>query len=337
VPKNPLFSSYRTGENRVTASILAVLERIDLGLVERLLSAASGEANLPLVSFENQVADKHGSVPDAGISANFRYLFEVKTTARSLDQGQLKAHLAHLDGSFANERLFVLTPDCEEPSSVISLEDRRLTWLSFEGLDQAILELLQDEAEPLAEQTRFLLHELRALFAQEEGLLGQEDTVVVAARDAYPEYRLTAAYACQPGRAFRDGIRWMGFYYGGAIQPEVALIRHRRDNVTLSKASADALRKTDDPFDAELAALIERLLDASPRAPGQQYQLFLLSPVDDEQTLRLARPIENTATDRKGKASAWTMGQRYTQSSALAQSPDTTSELEQLGGSRTAN
>lgn len=98
MPKNPLFSSYRTGENRVTASILAVLERVDLGVVERLLSAATGEANLPLVSFENQVAAKDGSVPDAGISANFRYLFEVKTTARALDRRQLEGHLAHSTG-----------------------------------------------------------------------------------------------------------------------------------------------------------------------------------------------------------------------------------------------
>jgi hypothetical protein len=332
VSKNPLFSSYRTGENRVTASILAVFERIDLGVVERLLSAASGEANLPLVSFANQVAASDGSVPDAGIYANFRYLFEVKTTARTLDRRQLEAHLAHLDGSYGEERLFVLTPDAEEPPVVVELEQRELTWLNFQGLDQAIQELLRDETEPLAEQTRFLLHELRALFAQEEGLLGQEDTVVVAARDAYPEYREMAAYACQPGRAFRGGIRRMGFYYGGAIQREIPLIRHRRDNVTFSDESAAALRETGHPLDAELATLIQRLLDTSPRAMGQQYQVFLLSSVDDEQTLRLAQPVENTTTDYRGKTWAWTMGQRYTQSSALAQSPGTTSELERLGG-----
>ena len=226
----------------------------------------------------------------------------------------------------------MLTPDPEEPQVVAQIHERRLTWLNFQGLDQAIRELLQDEAEMLAEQTRFLLHELRALFAQEEGLLGQEDTVVVAARNAYSEYRETAAYACQPGRAFRGGVGRMGFYYGGAIQAEVPLIRHRRDNVTFSRDSATALRETGDPFDAEFAALIERLLDTSTRVPGQQYQVFLLSPADGEQTLRLAQPIKNTTTDHKGKASAWTMGQRYTQSSALAQSPGTTSELERLGG-----
>lgn len=332
MPRNPLFSSYRTGENRVTASILAVLERVDLSVVERLLSAASGEANLPLVSFQNQVATKDGSVPDAGISASFRYLFEVKTTARALDRRQLEAHLAHLDGSFVDERLFVLTPDAGEPAILGQLGEHRLTWLSFQGLDQAIHELLRDETEPLGEQTRFLLHELRALFAHEEGLLAQEDTVVVAARDAYAEYRNVAAYVCQPGRAFRGGITRMGFYYGGAIQAEVPFIRHRRDNVTFNRESAAALRETGDPVDVELATLIERLLGTGLRVPGQQYQVFLLSPVDDPQTLLLAHPIRNTTTDYKGRTWAWTMGQRYTQSSALAQSPSTTSELEQLGG-----
>jgi hypothetical protein len=331
MPKNPLFSSYRTGENRVTASIMAVLERIDLGVVERLLSAATGEATLPLVSFQNQVVAKDLSVPDAGISANFRYLFEVKTAPHALNAKQLKNHLKHLHGSFGDERLFLLTPDAEEPSVLTQLDDARLTWLNFQGLDQAIDELLRGETELLGEQTRFLLYELRALF-DHEGLLGQEDTVVVAARHAYPEYLRTASYTCQPGRAFREGVTRMGFYYSGAIQPEVPLIRHRRDNVTFSGDNVVALRETGEPFDAELAALIPLLLDTGSRVPGQLYQVFLLSPADDEATLRLAAPIKNTTTDHKGKPWAWTMGQRYTQSGVLAQGPKSTTELEQLGG-----
>jgi hypothetical protein len=35
VPK-PLLSAYRTGENRVTSSTMAVFERIDLALVQEL-------------------------------------------------------------------------------------------------------------------------------------------------------------------------------------------------------------------------------------------------------------------------------------------------------------
>jgi hypothetical protein len=331
VPKNPLFSSYRTGENRVTASILAVLERVDIGVVERLLTAASGEAGLPFVSFENQVATRDGAgVPDAGISANFRYLFEVKTTAGTLDEKQLDRHLARLDDEFANERLFVLTPDGAEPSIFAKPDRPKLTWLNFQGLDQAIDELLRDETELLAEQTRFLLHELRALF-DHEGLLGQEDTVVVAARRAYPEYLRVNAYICQPRRSFREGIRRMGFYYDGAIQPEIAAIRHRRDNVILSHDGAAALRESADPLDIEVAGLIDRLLAESPRIPGQPFQVFLLSPPDANETLRLEQAVRNTTTDREGKPAAWTQGQRYTQSSALERSPDTTTELEQIG------
>ena len=191
MPTNPLFSSYRTGENRITASMLAVFERIDIGIVERLLSAATGESALPFVSFTNQIAVRDGSVPDAAISANFRYLFDVKTVRNTLERRQLEQHLEHLEGRFARECLFVLTPDASEPPLFAELDDARVIWLSFGGLDQAIDVLLHDETELLAEQARFLLHELRALFTH-EGLLSQEDTVVVAARHAYPEYLASA-------------------------------------------------------------------------------------------------------------------------------------------------
>jgi len=72
---NSLFSTYRQGENRVTSSMIAVFERIGLGLVERLLGAAAGESALELVTFRNQVGRTPGSVPDAEMSANFRFLF----------------------------------------------------------------------------------------------------------------------------------------------------------------------------------------------------------------------------------------------------------------------
>jgi hypothetical protein len=328
MPKNPLFSTYRAGENRVTASILAVFERIDFGLVERLLTAASGEASLPFVSFENQIATRdHAGVPDAGISANFRYLFEVKTTPYAIDDKQLERHLRRLDNSFDAERLFVLTPDPEEPPAFERLRQPKLIWLNFQGLDQAIDEALHDESEMIAEQARFLLYELRALFEQER-LLGQEDVVIVAARHAYPEYRDIGAYICQPGRSFRDGLKRMGFYYGGAIQPEIPAIRYRRDNVIFSSENTADLRHQGNAMDAELATLIERLTADGLRTSGQPYQVFLLSPADDAETLHLAHPIRNTKVDRKGNPWAWTLGQGYARSTVLERNPPTTSELE---------
>lgn len=48
----PLLSTYRTGENRVTSSTMAVFERIDLALVEELLRAVTGMGSeLQAVSF----------------------------------------------------------------------------------------------------------------------------------------------------------------------------------------------------------------------------------------------------------------------------------------------
>jgi hypothetical protein len=62
-------STYRTGENRVTSSTMAVFERIDLALVQELLRAVTGMGSeLQAVSFENQVAAPD-TVPDAQISA----------------------------------------------------------------------------------------------------------------------------------------------------------------------------------------------------------------------------------------------------------------------------
>ena len=52
--KNPLFSTYRQGENRVTSSMLAVFERIDLSLLETILAGATGESSFQMVSFVPQ-------------------------------------------------------------------------------------------------------------------------------------------------------------------------------------------------------------------------------------------------------------------------------------------
>jgi hypothetical protein len=54
--KNPLFSTHRQGQNRVTSSMLAIFERIDLSLLETILAAAAGESSLQMVSFYRPAA-----------------------------------------------------------------------------------------------------------------------------------------------------------------------------------------------------------------------------------------------------------------------------------------
>lgn len=135
--KNPLFSTYRQGENRVTSSMLAVFERIDLSLLETILAAAAGEASPQMVSFTNQPPGRR-SVPDARISAWFAYWFEVKTARNALGARQLADHLAILGDDGGDERLFVVTPDAEQPDAIATLSDARVVWFNFRSLSDAI-------------------------------------------------------------------------------------------------------------------------------------------------------------------------------------------------------
>jgi hypothetical protein len=96
-----LFSAYRQGENRVTSSVLAVFERLDVGLLRRILATATGNPEMALLTFANQVrGDRSGSVPDGAITANIGYYFEVKTERNAVRGDQLREHVRHLTGAF---------------------------------------------------------------------------------------------------------------------------------------------------------------------------------------------------------------------------------------------
>ncbi len=61
-----LFSTYRQGENRVTATFLAVLERLSLPNIDRILGALLEDNAFNLVTFENQPKGKK-SRPTPGL------------------------------------------------------------------------------------------------------------------------------------------------------------------------------------------------------------------------------------------------------------------------------
>lgn len=320
VTKGPLFSTFRQGENRVTATLLAVFERIDLAWVERLLAAAAGEDAFTLVQFQNQVVGAQ-SVPDAAIGASFRLLFEVKTERDAVRPAQLRGHLAELAGDRREERLFLLTPDPEPPPALAELDDARLVWFNFAALAQAIEELLADAGAGLGEREAFLLRELRALFEADGLLTPAHDVVVVAARVAYGDYRRDAVYVCQPGRRFRAGVTRVGFYTQKAIQPEFPRIHARRDDVPFDATTAHAWAASADPDARRIAALITDWLARGRVAPGERLQVFLLSPAGDADTLRLPQAIPHTG------AGAWTQGQRYLRAAALDPPPASTATL----------
>jgi hypothetical protein len=301
--------------------MLAVFERLDLSILEQILGAASEESSLQLVSFDLVQPEGAGTVPDGRIAASFKYLFEVKTVYAGLRREQLEGHLTKLDSSHGDERLFVVTPDAAEPSLIAELADERVRWMSFYRLSHAIDDALDDEA--VGDDERFLLRELQTLFA-EEGLLGREDTVVVAASFAYGYYLKQSAYVCQSGRAFRRDLSRMAFYSRRKIEPEIPTILLRRDDVTFSRDEITRLRSTNDEMDAVLAALIELSITNRVHPEDQSFQVFLLSSPDDKRTWKLPKPIRH---EGDGRGSAWTMGQRYAYFDDLKAAPATTAEL----------
>jgi hypothetical protein len=71
---NPLFSTYRQGENRVTASLLAALSRLGTNVIERVLGSLLDEPELSLISFTPLPKTQGVGNPDGEIIAQFHCL-----------------------------------------------------------------------------------------------------------------------------------------------------------------------------------------------------------------------------------------------------------------------
>ena len=73
-----IFATYSTGENRVTASFLAVLRSLSLDRMQRLLAALLEQSEFELITFQNQPSKVGEGVPDAMIQSSCRLLVETK-------------------------------------------------------------------------------------------------------------------------------------------------------------------------------------------------------------------------------------------------------------------
>ena len=329
--RTPLLSTYRQGENRVTASLLAVLERLGITATERLLRAAMLDDSLRLLSFSNQPGAGAAGIPDGEISASVRILIETKTIQGAYEgpevPEQIQRHLRRLNSNaehYARRFLLVLTPDVAEPSMLRGLRAQGVAWCSFRQLNEAIGRMIEDEPDSVSEQQRFLLRELVWLFRL-DGLLGSPlDTVIVAASWAYPWYLTHAAYVCQPGRSFRN-VQRMGFYADGEIKTHLPLVRNSVDNVLIADEAVTELARSA-TRDSDACAAIVRAMLAEDHE-GERVQIILLSPPEDPETVRLDQTVTHQG---QGRGSAWTMGQRYVAVSALMDQPQptTTAELD---------
>lgn len=134
-----IFSTYSTGENRITSSFLAVLRSLSLDRMQRILGELLGQPEFELISFQNQPSKGGEGVPDAIIQSNTFLLIETKTTRNALKLPQLKRHIDRLVDSVGV--LLILTPDDSIPVILNESGDSRVAWSSFAQLSQSIDEL----------------------------------------------------------------------------------------------------------------------------------------------------------------------------------------------------
>lgn len=325
----------------MTASILAVFERISFSLVERILQILCEEPNQALLEVKNQIKVKGAkSIPDGAIQASFAYWIETKVVPNAVWYGQLQEHLKALQEypNIAQKKLIVLTPDDKTPEAVTQLNSPLVVWASFNSLANAIAEVLKTDESwlisdfPLAsEQERFLLRELVQMFLA-EGLLnsGKSDAVlIVPARGAIKDYENYSVYLCQPNRSFQK-VEYIGFYHNGVIDRRIAkVLAPPIESVVLDEEGieAEALSNLDDTIRASLRDLVQKVKIDQAWAYRDTVKVFLLSATDAQETIQLKQDIRNDLRNDAGKPYAFTYGQRYVPLSSLMKYPMTISEL----------
>ena len=303
-----LFSTYRQGENRVTATFMAILQRLSLPNMHRILRALLGDDSFSLVTFENQPKGK-ASTPDAKIRTGPTVWIETKTERGSLTLRQVKDHLKSVS---AGEKLLLLTPDDSEPSWLDDLnrcaEDKEVVWSNFIALFEIIGEILDDKDEPPSEREAFLLREFVSMLEQEGLTIAPQDRVIVVpAGHAWEMYKSLSVYRRSRDIRYRPSDH-MAFYRDGKIQKLVPRIRSVAEslNLTLSEQRA-ALCGTEADEDArrrkEHAEKAWRRIEEKQRRQefDNQFMVFFLSGPDDSETIRLCEPIINNVEDRNGK------------------------------------
>jgi hypothetical protein len=331
---NPLFSTYRQGENRITSTILAVFAHINSGIVEDVLGTLLAD-EFSLLTFENQVRGEQ-SVPDGIVRGPSAIYLETKRTTNDVDTAQLERHLEQLAEEPADSRrLLVLTPDAERPDTLDQVDDNsRIEWVNFDGLSSAIETVLDRETGSAGdtsaiptEREAFLLCELNRLLYDEELVSGREDRVlVVPARRAWPEYKETDCYFCQPYRSFRPSDH-MAFYADGEIKKRIPRINDTIESVELSKAG---IKTVDSDLQDRLNDAIEKLCEIdSERLGREQKVVFIDRFCDNDAGITLSNAVENDKTAKdSNKRVAFVQNQRYVSLSDLRTEPECTSELE---------
>lgn len=309
---NSIFSTYRTGENRVTSTILAVFEKINISTVTMILQGLTEDSTLELIKYENQIKTTN-SIPDGRISASFDYLVETKIVESSIKKEQIENHCKDLDGI---TRLLILTPDFSKPKVIDKIDEKytkKIIWANFDKLINGIDTILEEPL--LVDREKFLLSELREFIIGEE--LTAEDysrkAVIVPAGFAWSFYQQYGVYRCQPNRTFQPSA-YMGFYANGKIQKTFPQILGYVDNLNLVQ---NDLQQAEIKMlnEAPTQTIRERLTQLKNTVQGDEWDINLkyviLTTIDAEETIQIANSIINDKKSYSGKGTAFVQKQTY--------------------------
>lgn len=339
----PLLSTYRQGENRVTSTFLAVLQRLSLPNMDRILGALlqddahNQDDTYNLVTFKNQPPGD-GSRPDGKIGTGHAIWIETKTARNAVRRKQIKEHLNVVCD---DEKLLVLTPDDDKPEKLKAEEFRdRVVWSNFIVLSTEIENILTDAVDPPTEREAFLLREFNSLLEHEGLTFSPENRVmVVPASSGWQMYQRVGGYRRTPD------IRWkasahLAFYSGGQIKPVLPRIKSMIPTINITRQEAIVPEKLDDPQRKLAEELLERLdrIDSEPQPDDQQlpakqeydgsFMVFFLSECSSDETLKLKQPIENDLKYKNGRTKPFVRGHaRYVTLESLLKARNT-SKLE---------
>lgn len=133
-----------------------------------------------------------------------------------------------------------------------------------------------------------------------------DDTMLVVAPQAWDLYRRTAAYICEPGRAFRP-VRYVAFFLGNVLQREVPRIIAVRDAVPFDAREQRRLMDSGTELDLRLAEVI-----ATARQFGVdgEHQVYLLTAPGQPGHVRLGAPV--TVRERRWRSKGLSPKMHYT-------------------------
>lgn len=330
---NTLFSTYSKGENRVTSSIIAVLERVGISVLTRIFKGIMEDPEFLLIEFKNQVKYNR-SIPDAQIKASFNFLIETKIVKSDFKK-QLDEHIKHVKG---DAKLILLTPHYNAPSEYEKLSPTRkkkVLWLNFDKLINILEDIINDNSIMINERDKFLLSELVDFIIQ-ENLVSEpfeNKVLVVPSKTAFPFYNKYYFYRCQIDRPFTL-TEYIAFYYEAAIQMVIPKILAYCDRIDLNSFKFSQVKWEKIPdlrrdragsnstlifryFD-DKDEIIERLEEIrnehnkNPLTTEDYHKILILSKPDDSRTKHIEDIIPNNLRSKNGITAAFVQNTRYT-------------------------